>query len=170
MLGKENLANHEQIPQALQSSEPRPFLRSADGKSRVSALYELCQAHRMPQPEVVPVHPENRSHPMMHYCLFKVGEQQFGVGEGRTKKAAKEMAADLAMQELLKQTTGSGYSPIGSELGDQFAALSWNCLNSLSQHAPEAWRFAGYKVLAAFIMQNGDDDPGTVVSLGTGNK
>ena len=62
------------------------------------------------------------------------------------------------------------FHPGASSDGDRFAVLSWNHLSTLSCDAPEGWRFAGYKVIAAFIMQDGEDDPGRVVSLGTGNK
>ncbi|EDO36903.1 predicted protein [Nematostella vectensis] len=62
------------------------------------------------------------------------------------------------------------YSPVGSCEGDQLAALSWQCLTLISNHAAESWRLAGYKVLAAFIMQDSSNPKGTVVSIGTGNK
>ena len=80
------------------------------------------------------------------------------------------MAAGLALDVLTEKMSGSKYSPIGSSEGDKFASLSWNCFGAISNHTTDAWRFAGYKVLAAFILQDGSEDSGVVVSLGTGNK
>ncbi|XP_032233012.2 double-stranded RNA-specific adenosine deaminase [Nematostella vectensis] len=139
-------------------------------KSRVSALYEFCQAYHLPQPEPIEVKHEFRVNPGSHYMAFKIGEQSYPPGEGRTKKAAKEIAAGHALTELEKANTGSMYSPVGSCEGDQLAALSWQCLTLISNHAAESWRLAGYKVLAAFIMQDSSNPKGTVVSIGTGNK
>lgn len=141
-----------------------------DGKNSVSALYELCQAYHLPQPEVVEIRPEENFDPSLYYCTFKVGDESYNCGAGRSKKAAKEMAAQHAMASLLKLKGVQQYNPGASSDGDKFAALSWNCLSALSCDAPEGWRFAGYKVIAAFIMQDGEDDTGKVVSLGTGNK
>ena len=140
------------------------------GKNSVSALYELCQAYHLPQPEVLEVRPEENVDPTLHYCAFKVGDEQYTLGAGRSKKVAKEAAAQYAMASLLKLNGVQQYNPGASSEGDKFAALTWNHLSALSHDAPEGWKFAGYKIIAAFIMQDGEDDPGKVVSLGTGNK
>lgn len=141
-----------------------------NGKNSVSALYELCQACHLPQPKVVEDRPEESLDPSLHYCAFKVGDEQYSIGAGRSKKVAKEIAAQHAMASLLELRGVQQFHPGASSDGDRFAALSWNHLSALSCDAPEGWRFAGYKVIAAFIMQDGEDDPGRVVSLGTGNK
>ena len=141
-----------------------------NGKNSVSALYELCQAYHLPQPKVVEDRPEESLDPSLHYCAFKVGDEQYSIGAGRSKKAAKEIAAQHAMASLLELRGVQQFHPGASSDGDRFAVLSWNHLSALSCDAPEGWRFAGYKVIAAFIMQDGEDDPGRVVSLGTGNK
>ena len=115
--------------------------------------------------------PEQNVDPSLFYCAFKVGDEQFGVGAGRSKKAAKEMAAQYALASLLKLRGVQQINPGESSAdGDRFEALSWNHLSALTYDAAEGWRFARYKVIAAFIMQDGKDDPGRVVSLGTGNK
>ena len=148
-----------------------PQAALTDGKSSISALYELCQAYHFPQPVVQEVRPEGNLDPSLHYCAYKVGEEQYNSGAGRTKKAAKESAAQYAVASLLKlKGVHLMYNPGTSTEGDKIAALCWNHLSALSRDAPEGWRFAGYKVIAAFVMQDGDDDPGAVVSLGTGNK
>ena len=148
---------------------PRASL--TDGKNSISALYELCQAYHFPQPEPQEGRPEENFDPSLHYCAYKVGEEQYNWGAGRTKKAAKEAAAHHAVTSLLKlKGVHQQYNPGASTEGDKIAALCWNHLSALSRDAPEGWRLAGYKVIAAFVMQDGDDDPGTVVSLGTGNK
>ena len=142
-----------------------------DGKNGISALYELCQAYHLPQPEALEMRPEGNVDPSYHYCAYKVGEEQYNWGAGRTKKAAKESAAQHAVASLSKlKGVCQLYNPGASTEGDKIAALCWNHLSGLSREAPEGWRFAGYKVIAAFVMQDGDDDPGSVVSLGTGNK
>ena len=66
-----------------------------NGKNSVSALYELCQAYHLPQPTVVEDRPEESLDPTLHYCAFKVGEEQYSMGAGRSKKAAKEIAASM---------------------------------------------------------------------------
>ena len=148
-----------------------PQTSLTDGNKSISALYELCQAYHFPQPEALEVRPEGNLDPSLHYCAYKVGEEQYNWGAGRTKKAAKESAAQHAVASLLKlKGVHQLYNPGTSSEGDKIAVLCWNHLSALSRDAPEGWRFAGYKVIAAFVMQDGDDDPGTVVSLGTGNK
>lgn len=124
----------------------------------------------MPQPEVLEERPEENSDPSLHYCAFKVGEEQYQWGAGRSKKAAKEAAAQHAMASLSKVNGVHQYNTRASSEGDKFAALTWNHLTALSREAPDGWKFAGYKIIAAFIMQDGEEDPGKVVSLGTGNK
>lgn len=170
------------LPTEPNKSNPAPAQKSlhemnvprtplTDGKNSISALYELCQAYHLPQPEAQEVRPEGNLDPSYHYCAYKVGEELYNCGAGRTKKAAKEAAAQHAVASLLKlKDVHQLYNPGTSTEGDRIAALCWNHLSGLSREAPEGWRFAGYKVIAAFVMQDGDDDPGTVVSLGTGNK
>ena len=115
--------------------------------------------------------PEGNVDPTLHYCAYKVGEELYDLGAGRTKKVAKETAAQHAVASLLKlKGVQQVYNSGTSTEGDKIAALCWNHLSTVSRDAPEGWRFSGYKVIAAFVMQDGDDDPGTVVSLGTGNK
>lgn len=138
-------------------------------KSKVSELYEYCQAYHLGQPESMDVFPPNRSSPSCHCAVYKIGEDEFAVGEGRNKKAAREAAALLTLEELMKKNEGSKYTPVGTTEADRLAALSWNCLSKISKNAPDSWRFAGYKVLATFIMQDNEAEP-CIVSLGTGNK
>ena len=121
-------------------------------------------------PEVLEVRPDENPDPSLFYFAIKVGDEQFNCGAGKSKKAAKEAAAQHAMASLSKLNGALQYKTGASSEGDTFAALVWNHLSALTREAPEGWRFAGYKIIAAFIMQDGEDDPGTVVSLGTGNK
>ena len=114
--------------------------------------------------------PEGTFDPMLHYAAFKVGEVQYAYGAGRTKKMARNVAAKHAIDSLSRSKSPQSYSLVGLKEGDRFAALSWNCISQLSSCTSEGWRLAGCKFIAAFIMQDGDQDVGTVVSLGSGNK
>ncbi|KAK3731140.1 hypothetical protein QZH41_018340, partial [Actinostola sp. cb2023] len=145
-------------------------IKNPGTKSKVSELYEFCQAFHLGPPEPVDVFPPNRSSPSTHYAAYKIDNEQFGVGSGKNKKVAREVAAELALEELLKKSEGSKYTPVGSTDGDEIAAFSWNCLSKISKCAPDSWRFAGYKVLAAVILKETGTESCTVVSLGTGNK
>lgn len=156
--------------QAIRKEHEVPKATLTEGKNIVSALYELCQAYRLPVPEVLEVRPDENPDPSLFYFAIKVGDEQFNCGAGKSKKAAKEAAAQHAMASLSKLNGALQYKTGASSEGDTFAALVWNHLSALTREAPEGWRFAGYKIIAAFIMQDGEDDPGTVVSLGTGNK
>ncbi|XP_031548654.1 double-stranded RNA-specific adenosine deaminase-like [Actinia tenebrosa] len=138
-------------------------------KSKVSELYEYCQAYHLEQPEPKDVFPADRTSPSFHYVSYKIGDKEFSIGDGRSKKAAREAAATLTLDELMKKNEGSKYTPVGTTEADRLAALSWNCLSKISKNAPDSWRFAGYKVLATIIMQDNDAEP-CIVSLGTGNK
>ncbi|KAJ7373700.1 hypothetical protein OS493_011309 [Desmophyllum pertusum] len=128
------------------------------------ASLDRWEKQRQCIPETQEVRPEGNLDPSLHYCAYKVGEELYNWGAGRSKKAAKESAAQHAVASLLKlKGVHQLYNPGTSTEGDKIAAQCWNHLSALSRDAPEGWRFAGYKI-------DGDDDPGTVVSLGTGNK
>lgn len=75
-------------------------------KSKVSELYEFCQAFHLTTPESVDVFPSSRTSPSTHYAAYKIDNEQFGVGSGKNKKAAREEAAKLALEELLKRNEG----------------------------------------------------------------
>lgn len=145
-------------------------VKNSGTKSKVSELYEFCQAFHLGQPEPIDVTPPNRSSPSTHYAAYKIDDEQFGIGSGKTKKAAREVAAKLTLEELIQRNEGSKYTPVGTTEGDEIAAMSWNCLSKISKCAPDSWRFAGYKVLATVIMKDTGADSSCVVSLGTGNK
>lgn len=151
------------------SSAERGPPKNPGRKSKVSELYEFCQAYHLGHPEPEDVFPPDRTSTTLHYVVYKIGDKEFGVGDGRNKKSAREAAATLALEELMKKNEGSKYTPVGTTEADRLAALSWNCLSKISKNAPDSWRFAGYKVLATIIMQDNEAEP-CVVSLGTGNK
>lgn len=75
-------------------------------KSQVSELYEFCQAFHLSTPESVDVFPPNRASSSTHCAAYKVDNEQFGIGSGKNKKAAREEAAQLALEELLKRSEG----------------------------------------------------------------
>uniref|UniRef100_UPI00398F707D double-stranded RNA-specific adenosine deaminase n=1 Tax=Pristiophorus japonicus TaxID=55135 RepID=UPI00398F707D len=106
----------------------------------------------------------------------KVGGRWFPPVSSSSKKQAKQEAADAALRVLIGEgekaaRTGEFCSELpvsGGTLHDQIAMLSHQCFNSLTARIQHS--LLGRKILAAFIMKRGDDDLGTTVSLGTGNR
>lgn len=87
-------------------AQPNP-VKNPGTKSKVSELYEFCQAYHIGPPESVDVYPPDRTTPSStHYAAYEVSGEQFGVGSGKTKKAAREEAARLAIEELMKKSEG----------------------------------------------------------------
>ncbi|GCC20688.1 hypothetical protein chiPu_0019255 [Chiloscyllium punctatum] len=106
----------------------------------------------------------------------KVGGRWFPPVSSSSKKQAKQEAADAALRVLIGEgekaaRTGEFPSELpvsGGTMHDQIAMLSHQCFNNLTARIQHS--LLGRKILAAIIMKKGDDDLGTTVSLGTGNR
>ncbi|XP_067831972.1 double-stranded RNA-specific adenosine deaminase [Heptranchias perlo] len=106
----------------------------------------------------------------------KVGGRWFPPVSSSSKKQAKQEAADAALRVLIGEgekaaRTGDFCSELpvsGGTMHDQIAMLSHQCFNTLTARIQHS--LLGRKILAAIIMKRGDDDLGTTVSLGTGNR
>ncbi|XP_072138209.1 double-stranded RNA-specific adenosine deaminase [Mobula birostris] len=106
----------------------------------------------------------------------KVGGRWFPPVSSSSKKQAKQEAADAALRVLIGEgekavRTGEFSSELpmsGGTMHDQIAMLSHQCFNNLTARIQHS--LLGRKILAAIIMKKGDEDLGTTVSLGTGNR
>uniref|UniRef100_H3B681 Adenosine deaminase RNA specific n=1 Tax=Latimeria chalumnae TaxID=7897 RepID=H3B681_LATCH len=106
----------------------------------------------------------------------KVGGRWFPAVSANNKKQAKQEAADAALRVLIGEAekavrTGEVISELpvtGSTLHDRIAMLSHQRFNNLTARIQHSLQ--GRKILAAIIMRKGEDDIGTVVSIGTGNR
>ncbi|XP_055521149.1 double-stranded RNA-specific adenosine deaminase isoform X2 [Leucoraja erinacea] len=105
----------------------------------------------------------------------KVGGRWFPPVSSSSKKQAKQEAADAALRILIGEGERAARSEFSSELPmsggtmhDQIAMLTHQCFNNLTTRVQHS--LLGRKILAAIIMKRGDDDLGTTVSLGTGNR
>ncbi|XP_078288127.1 double-stranded RNA-specific adenosine deaminase [Rhinoraja longicauda] len=106
----------------------------------------------------------------------KVGGRWFPPVSSSSKKQAKQEAADAALRILIgegeRAARGGEFSselPMsGGTMHDQIAMLSHQCFNNLTTRIQH--NLLGRKILAAIIMKHGDEDLGTTVSLGTGNR
>ncbi|XP_048381495.1 double-stranded RNA-specific adenosine deaminase [Stegostoma tigrinum] len=106
----------------------------------------------------------------------KVGGRWFPPVSSSSKKQAKQEAADAALRVLIGEgekaaRTGEFPSELpvsGGTMHDQIAMLSHQCFNNLTARIQHS--LLGRKILAAIIMKKGDDDLGTTISLGTGNR
>ncbi|XP_051901929.1 double-stranded RNA-specific adenosine deaminase [Pristis pectinata] len=106
----------------------------------------------------------------------KVGGRWFPPVSSSSKKQAKQEAADAALRVLIGEgekaaRTGEFTSELpmsGGTIHDQIAMLSHQCFNNLTARIQHT--LLGRKILAAIIMKKGEDDLGTTVSLGTGNR
>ncbi|XP_075464044.1 double-stranded RNA-specific adenosine deaminase isoform X3 [Ascaphus truei] len=108
----------------------------------------------------------------------KVGGRWFPAVSASNKKQAKAEAADAALRVLIGEAekaarTGESIAeaslPVsGSTFHDQIAMLSHQRFNSLTARIQNS--LLGRKILAAIIMKKSEEDMGTVVSIGTGNR
>lgn len=79
----------------------RPGLHRLDQKS---ALQEFTAGNAMPPPEYV-LRSTGPDHDKTFFAEVRVGEIVVGRGEGRSKKAAEQVAAGMALTELAAQLT-----------------------------------------------------------------
>ncbi|XP_078526353.1 double-stranded RNA-specific adenosine deaminase isoform X2 [Lissotriton helveticus] len=106
----------------------------------------------------------------------KVGGRWFPAVTAHSKKQAKQEAADAALRVLIGEAekaerTGELPSQLpvsGSTFHDHIAMLSHQCFNFLTSRVQHS--LLGRKILAAIIMRSSEEDNGTVISIGTGNR
>ncbi|XP_077116699.1 double-stranded RNA-specific adenosine deaminase isoform X3 [Ranitomeya variabilis] len=106
----------------------------------------------------------------------KVGGRWFPPVTASNKKQAKAEAADAALRVLIGEAEkaireGDSITELpvsGSTFHDQIAMLSHHKFNSLTARIQNS--LLGRKILAAIIMRRHNEDLGTVVSIGTGNR
>lgn len=88
-----------------ETQETKP-IKTSGAKSKVSELYEFCQAYHLGSPIPVDVFPPDRGSPSTHYIAYEVDGERFGIGSGKNKKAAREEAAKLALDDLQTKNEG----------------------------------------------------------------
>ncbi|XP_069074311.1 double-stranded RNA-specific adenosine deaminase isoform X2 [Pleurodeles waltl] len=106
----------------------------------------------------------------------KVGGRWFPAVSAHSKKQAKQEAADAALRVLIgdaEKAERTGELPpqlpvSGSTFHDHIAMLSHQCFNFLTARVQHS--LLGRKILAAIIMRHSEEDTGTVISIGTGNR
>ena len=81
----------------------RPALHTLDQKS---ALQEFTAGNSMPPPEYV-LRSTGPDHDKTFFAEVRVGGKVVGHGEGRSKKAAEQVAAGLALAELASHMAGA---------------------------------------------------------------
>ncbi|MBN3299928.1 DSRAD deaminase, partial [Amia calva] len=163
------------------------------GKNPVSLLMEFSQKSGSAC-EFLPLAQQGPAHDPRFTFQVKVGDRLFPPVVAHSKKLARQMAAEAAVQELLgegqhsltpkaltpphaqgtdaltlpqAQGTDAPLPVSGSTLHDQLAMLSHQRFNALTARIQHS--LLGRKILATFVMRRGDS-LGTVVSLGTGNR
>lgn len=153
---------------------------NALNKNPVSSLNELAQKNGL---EVTfEVLNEGRGHKNKFTVAAKIGDQLYDAVAASNMKDARRDAADAALRAILgksafKSKSGMGENVIDDILNppsnglshfDNIATLSHHAFLLLSTMIQE--NFAGRKVIAGMIQQNGYEDSGRVVAMGTGNR
>ncbi|XP_041467105.1 double-stranded RNA-specific adenosine deaminase-like [Lytechinus variegatus] len=172
-----------------QSSHNAPAIGSSTGqainnemfaainKNPVSALTEYAQARHLPV-SIDLLQQSGPPHNPRFVFAACVGGRRFQHVTSRSKKDGRREAADMALRTLVAEgslqpkltpmpvvsTSSNGETTFF----DRIAALSHQTFNSLAASIPDS--ISGRKVLAALIMKRGEEDEGTVISLGTGNR
>lgn len=67
-----------------------------------SALLEYTQAHRLPLPHYKIISESGPGHNRTFEVVVIIGEDEFGIGIGKSKKKAEQLAAEIALQALGK--------------------------------------------------------------------
>src|SRR6202007_1627857 len=82
-----------------------------------TSLQELTADRNLGVPEYV-VKDSGPDHQKLFRAVVKVGSRELGAGEGRSKKAAEQLAAEAAYRSITAAATGSSVATItGGESG-----------------------------------------------------
>ena len=147
-------------------------------RNPVSALSEFCQANKL-ELSFVDVREFGPPHHRHFVIAARFGDQSFEA-ESTTKKEAKRMAADLALQAL--NARGAFQSPI-VQLAQQQTAVAPNqpatFFDKIAQISHEFYNQVqasveipqpGRKVIAAFVLEDATTERLEVVSIGSGTR
>ncbi|XP_071480200.1 uncharacterized protein [Diadema antillarum] len=150
---------------------------AAINKNPVSALTEYAQARHLPV-SIDLLQQSGPPHNPRFVFAACVGGRRFQHVTSRSKKDGRREAADMALRMLVAEgSLQPKLTPMpvvstspnsGTTFYDRIAALSHQTFNSLAAGIPDS--ISGRKVLAALILKQGEEDEGTVISLGTGNR
>ncbi|KAF6037789.1 hypothetical protein EB796_003909 [Bugula neritina] len=132
-------------------------------RNPISVLQEFCQKKRMP----FTISASDVAGPDGFIASICVNneEQPIAQAPGKTKKEAKRLAADNAVQFLMQLDAPQMPEEEATHF-DKVASCAHHKLYKLLQGIPEY--LAGRKVMSAFVLQK-DEELGEVVALGTGN-
>ncbi|XP_041094892.1 double-stranded RNA-specific adenosine deaminase [Polyodon spathula] len=144
-------------------------------KNAISGLLEYARSKGFAA-EIKLVHQEGPPHEPKFTYQAKVGGRWFPPVCANNKKQGKQEAADAALRVLIGEAekavrTGEFIMELpvsGSTLHDQIAMLSHQRFNALTARIQNY--LLGRKILATFVMKRGEENLGTVVSMGTGNR
>ncbi|KAL5007227.1 hypothetical protein ScPMuIL_016033 [Solemya velum] len=149
---------------------------AALNKNAVSALMEYAQS-RHSDARIEVISQRGPSHKPKFEIAAYVGSRQFQSIICSNKKDGRKEAADIALRTLIAEgqyhgeKTNSNIPKVPfSDMThfDKMAALTHQKFNLIIASIPES--FAGRKVIAGMVMKMSEDDPGTVISIGTGNR
>lgn len=155
-------------------------------RNPVSALSEFCQANKM-ELTFAEVHEFGPPHKKHFVIAARFGEESYKA-ESTSKKEAKRMAADLALQSLnarqiFVRPSTCGQSASAVPLTQQFPATSPNqpasFFDNIAQISHDFYNQVqasvemaqpGRKVIAAFVMEDTSTNHLEVVSIGSGTR
>ncbi|XP_064596158.1 double-stranded RNA-specific adenosine deaminase-like [Liolophura sinensis] len=148
---------------------------AAINKNPISALMEYAQARQL-SVQIELLTQSGPPHAPKFVMAATVGGRQFPWVTKSSKKEGKTEAAQAALQLLISEGSYSltPESSVPTEITgnmthfDKMAALSHQAFNSLAAKVFES--FVGRKVIAAMILKRGEEDDGTVISVGSGNR
>ncbi|XP_067932536.1 double-stranded RNA-specific adenosine deaminase-like [Watersipora subatra] len=132
-------------------------------RNPVSVLQEFCQKKRMPFD--ITVDDVAGVDGFIAHVTVNNELTDIASAAGRTKKEAKRLAADSAVKVLMQADAPMAAEEEATHF-DKVSHTAHQKLFKLLEGVPEY--LAGRKVVAAFVLQTGDD-LGEVVALGTGN-
>ena len=158
-------------------------------RNPISALLEFCQAKKIEQSfiDVREYGPPHRKH---FVVAVQLGKEMCESAESTTRKEARRMAADLALQYVQKKYGNTQYSSLpihpilaGGPQSSEITGSSSSDSASFSDHiahlihdhfqtvmATLDYPQPGRKVIAGFVMEDSGSGSMKVVSLGSGTR
>ncbi|XP_078577057.1 uncharacterized protein LOC144862455 isoform X6 [Branchiostoma floridae x Branchiostoma japonicum] len=154
---------------------------AALNKNPISALMEYAQSRHV-KASIEVIAETGPPHNPRFTMAAVVGGRQFPAVIAKAKKDGKREAADVALRTLIseghlqlpqkpptpKNNGSSQPAPTEPTHFDRIASVSHQVFNNIVLNLQES--ISGRKVLAAMVMLRGDEDQGTVISIGTGNR
>ncbi|XP_078666178.1 uncharacterized protein LOC144908459 isoform X6 [Branchiostoma floridae x Branchiostoma belcheri] len=154
---------------------------AALNKNPISALMEYAQSRHV-KASIEVIAETGPPHNPRFTMAAVVGGRQFPAVIAKAKKDGKREAADVALRTLIseghlqlpqkpptpKNNGSSQPAPTEPTHFDRIASVSHQVFNNIVLNLQES--ISGRKVLAAMVMLRGDEEQGTVISIGTGNR